>query len=186
MFEPSSTAMNHGFSGAVQCRHAALKARLLPGLVQVAAWPETLGAVEGKIAEVMGASLPVGPCKSIVSNDYIVMAIAPGTFLIESSVAGTLENLTAVITQDMGSVTDLTHARVCFSIEGTNSQWILSKGLAIDLDLAEFPVDRVVQSAINEIGLVVRRVAENQFDLYVYRSFAADLWNWLIAAGNGD
>jgi heterotetrameric sarcosine oxidase gamma subunit len=40
----------------------------------------------------------------------------------------------------------------------------------------------VIQGAIHEIAVVVRRVEETVFDLYVYHSFAESLSHWLVQA----
>ena len=46
---------------------------------------------------------------------------------------------------------------------------------------------RVAQSAIHEVGVILRRLSSDEpgadsFDLYVYRGFALSFWDWLTEA----
>jgi len=50
------------------------------------------------------------------------------------------------------------------------------------LHLEAFPVGKVLQSAIHEIAVVVRRTQADQFDVFVYKSFADSLLHWLHQA----
>src|SRR3546814_6509603 len=82
-----------------------------------------------------------------------------------------------LIGPQQGAVTDLSHARIAIRVAGPKAAWVLAKGLALDLDSAAFPPLRVAQSAIHEVGVVVRRLSADKvggdsFDLYVYRGFA--------------
>ena len=49
---------------------------------------------------------------------------------------------------------------------------MLAKGVAIDLDPGAFPNDRVAQSMIHHIDIVLHRVGPDAFELWVLRSFA--------------
>jgi sarcosine oxidase subunit gamma len=79
-------------------------------------------------------------------------------------------------------VTDLGHSRTVIRITGTSATALLARGIAIDLDDGAFPVDRFAQTAIREVGVLLHRAAGESFDLYVPRSFAAWLWDWLTEA----
>ncbi len=44
------------------------------------------------------------------------------------------------------------------------------------------PALDVAQSAIHEVGVLIRRLSAESFDLYVYRGFALSFWEWLTEA----
>lgn len=161
-----------------------LQARLIPGLMQIGAWPASLRALEQQIAAAAGTAVPGEPGGSSESDAGLVMRIAAGTFLIECANPELGETLAAAIKPDLGTVTNLAHARVAINVSGSQADAVLAKGLAIDLHPDAFPVQQVAQSAIDEIGLLIRHVAEQSFDLYVYRSFATALWDWLLEASH--
>ena len=52
-----------------------------------------------------------------------------------------------------------------------------------DLDPAVFPAGRVVQTMIHHIDVVIHRRSEAHFDLWVLRSFAESLAEWLLDQG---
>ncbi len=180
---------NSGLSGSERLEFArfhdvAVTARNPRSLAQVGAWKETIEVVEQQIASLLGTSLPSTQGYSITNNEKLVMTIAPGTFIVESQELGVADTLATIIKPDMGTVTDLTDARAALNIAGKGAESVLSTGLAIDLSLLEFPVHRVTQTGFDGIGVIIRRVAEQEFDLYVYASFAQALRDWLTEAGN--
>jgi sarcosine oxidase subunit gamma len=55
--------------------------------------------------------------------------------------------------------------------------------VAIDLDPAVFPPGRAAQTMIHHIDVLVHRTAETTFELWVLRSFAESLAEWVLDAG---
>lgn len=159
-----------------------LTERRIASLVQVAAWPDTLSHVAQAIATVTHCAMPERPSGSTAREATAIMAIGPGRYLIESDDPNLAQKLTAAIGADLGAVTDLSHARSAIRISGPKATWVLSKGLAIDLHPEAFPSQDVAQSAIHEVGVLVRRLSEDSFDLYVFRGFALSFWEWLTEA----
>jgi len=177
-----------GHNEARVYRHASdepgvtLTERRLVSLVQVTAWPETVEQVEGIVASLTHCAPPQGPSGSSGDADGAILAIGPGRLLVESADGRLAAQLQEQIPPALGAVTDLSHARVAIRVAGPKAAWVLNKGLALDLDPAAFPPMKVAQSAIHEVGVVVRRLPAETFDLYVYRGFALSFWDWLTEA----
>jgi sarcosine oxidase subunit gamma len=159
-----------------------LTERRLVSLVQVAAWPETAEQVEGILASLVGCAPPQGPSGSSGDATGAILAITPGRWLAESRDPRLAERLAEQVPPALGAVTDLSHARIALRASGPKAAWVLAKGLALDLHPAAFPPMRVAQSAIHEVGVIVRRISPDSFDLYVYRGFALSFWDWLTEA----
>ncbi|MGD1879250.1 MAG: sarcosine oxidase subunit gamma [Kiloniellaceae bacterium] len=169
-----------------------LTERKLVSLVQVAAWPDTAEAVEGIVASLTGCAPPQRPSGSSGDAEGAILALAPGRLLVESRDPRLAQQLAGQIGPDLGAVTDLGHARVAIRVSGPKAAWVLAKGLALDLHPSAFPPLKVAQSAIHEVGVVVRRLSpdtlgdgklgSDSFDLYVYRGFALSFWDWLTEA----
>ena len=155
------------------------------GFFQIAAWPETLPAVVTALSDITDLPVTTAPGGSVYDSELCVMAVAPGRFLLQCAAGqrgACLSALQASITDDLGAVTDLSDARSCFRLSGEAAALVLAKGMPLDLHASSFPVGKVVQSAIHEIAVVVRRARHNEFDIYGYRSFAQDLLHWLTVA----
>ncbi len=159
-----------------------LQGRLPACLVQVGAWPETEKEVTSLVASVTGCAVSQRPAGSSHNERTAVLHLGAGRYLVESLDAGLAGRLGEQIDVERGCLVDLGHGRVAIRVAGDKASRLLAKGLAIDLDAGAFPPLQVAQGAIHEIGVIVRRLDAETFDLYVYRGFALSLWEWLTDA----
>lgn len=163
----------------------ALRERPLAGLVQVAAWPDTVAALDAALVREGLPALPP-PGRSASAGGASVMDVGPGRALIDAARPDLFAALEASVPADIGTVTDLSHARVCLSLEGPRAAWVLAKGVAVDLHPAAFPAGAVATTQIDHAGVVLRRTGADAFVLYPYTGFAASLVHWLEVAGGRD
>ena len=75
----------------------------------------------------------------------------------------------------IGTVTDLSHGRTAIRISGPKAEWVLAKFFAIDFALPAFPEGAGRSTAHHDIFAQIQRTGAEQFDLYVFRSFARSL-----------
>ena len=162
-----------------------LAERRLTSLVQVAAFPDSVDALAAALAREGFSALP-SPTSSFVANGAVAMDVGPGRVLIDADRPGLFAALEATIPSDVGTVTDLSHARVCLTVEGPRAAWVLAKGVAIDLDKRTFGVGRVAVTEVDHVGVILRRTGANAFALYPYRGFARSLLHFLHEAGAAD
>lgn len=174
----TARAVQHGSDGP----GVTLTERRLVSLVQVAAWPDTAEQVAELLASLLGCAPPQAPDGSSGEASGALLSLAPGRWLVESSDPRLAVRLAEQIGPDLGTVTDLSHARIAIRVAGPDAAGLLSKGLALDLHPDAFPPMKVAQSAIHEVGVVLRRLSAESFDLYVYRGFALSFWDWLTEA----
>lgn len=154
-----------------------------PGsIVQVAAWAGEEKALIAAIRTVAGLALPDGAGGGVVTEEKAAFGFAPGKFLIVDQAEGLFATLAAAITGATGTVTDLSHGRTAIRIVGPKAEWVLAKFFAIDFSLAAFPVGAGRSTAHHDIFSQIQRTGTNQFDLYVFRSFARAFWNALCHA----
>ena len=174
-----------GFLGPASAADAwgvTLRERRPASLVQVAGWPSAAGALTARLREVAGIEPPTAG-KTASGGDLTLLWTAPGRWLVVSETRADLAaTLTAAVAADIGTVSDLGHARCVFRLLGPMAPSVLAKGLPIDLHLRAFPVDGVVQGSIHHMQVLVHRVAADAFDLYVFRGFAVSLLEWLTDA----
>ena len=80
----------------------------------------------------------------------------------------------------MAAVTDLGHGRTVLRIVGRHGRDLLAKGSGVDFHPRAFPVGACAQSLLGHVGVLVHAVDERPaFDLYVARSYALTVWEWL-------
>ena len=147
-----------------------LSERLCDSLVQVQAWPDSVGKVAKHIKGLKG--------------ELRVMETGPGRWLIEGPEPDLEEVLRAGIDSSLGAVTDLTHGRVVVSISGAKANWVLASGIALDFHTDAFPVGKTCLGHHHEIGLTIHRVGVDSFDLYVFTSLVRSFWQWAEIASN--
>ena len=80
---------------------------------------------------------------------------------------------------DLGAVTNVSDHYTIFKLTGSNIFQVLSKGCPFDFNSESFGDNKVVQTILNHIDVIVHKNNIHNSDLYVRRSFAYHLWNWL-------
>ncbi len=153
--------------------------------LQVQAWPDRLADTLAALARGVGIDPPTTPnavaTTASSAGALTVIMTGPGRWLV---IAGDdlSRKLADAVTADMGAVTDLGHARAGFRLDGARAVDVLAKGLPVDTHIAQFPPGIAVQSTIHHINVLVHRVSEDRFDIYVFRGFALSFWDWLTDA----
>lgn len=151
-----------------------------PGsIVQVAAWPDQDAALRAAIAKLTNAKLPDGAGAGVSTKSGAVFGFAPGRYLVVTEQDGLSARLSEVVTEAIGTVTDLSHGRTVLRIAGPRSEWVLAKLFAIDFSPKAFPVGKAISTNHHEVFAQIQRSGADQFDLYVFRSFARSFWQTL-------
>lgn len=151
-------------------------------ILQVQAWPETGETVRRVIGELLGIEAPaIG--RASTGPGITVAAIAHGRYLISGHADDLPQKFEAALPSSEGAVSDVSHGRVILKLEGEAAATVLATSVALDLDLSVFPSGRVAQTMIHHIDVVIHRRAEMHFELWVLRSFAESLAEWLLDAG---
>ena len=145
-------------------------------IVQLAAWRGGERSMIAAIKEVTGLSLPDGAGGGIATETKAAFGFAPGKFLVADQEEGVATAFATAVSPETGSVTDLSHGRTAIRIAGPKAEWVLSKFFAIDFSLPAFPVGSGISTVHHDIFAQVQRTGANQFDLYVFRSFARAFW----------
>ena len=154
-----------------------------PGsILQVTAWPDTVATVQAVLGELLNVTAPE-PGQSTTAPGVTVMAVAPGRYLVASTSADLVARFEAALPASDGAVVDLSHGRAVLKLEGAAAPAILAKGVAIDLSATAFSPARVVQTMIHHVDVTIVRRDSEAFDLWVLRSFAESMAEWLLDAG---
>jgi len=148
-------------------------------IVQLAAWPGEEKKLIEVIAKVTGLSLPDAAGGGAAAAARAAFGVAPGKFLVSGDTDDLAEAFSKAVTPSVGTVTDLSHGRSVIRIEGPEAEWVLAKLFAIDFSLGAFPPGAGRSTMHHDIFAQIQRSAPDQFDIYVFRSFARSFWNTL-------
>jgi|GEM_PF-604259 len=77
-------------------------------------------------------------------------------------------------------LSDQSAGRVRLRLEAQEATHILNKGIALDLSLTSFPIEKSTPCLCGHIGVHLTRLGEHVFELMVLRSFGTDLWQQLV------
>jgi heterotetrameric sarcosine oxidase gamma subunit len=158
-------------------------AEVAPGsIVQLAAWRGQESAMIAIIKEATGLALPDGAGGGIATQTKAVFGFAPGKFLIADQDEGLAAVLATTATSATGTVTDLSHGRTVIRVSGPRAEWVLAKFFAVDFSLPAFPEGAGLSTVHHDIFAQIQRSGGDQFDIYVFRSFARSFWMSLCHA----
>ena len=141
-----------------------------------------------KIGKILGMILPKEPCTASAKEKITSLWLGPDEWLIVSNEKMPKETNTYELENilfdnisrgNLGSVTNVTDQFVVFSLSGTNIFKILSKSCPFNFESDNFVDNKVIQTILNHIDVTIHKKNETNIDLYVKRSFAEHLWNWL-------
>jgi len=168
--QPASAQPNAAGTVGV-CLHA----EVLASVTQVSTWITGVDVLETALAAACGQPLPArtGDTRQTVLG--LCIRTGPEEFLLVSDqAADNTALLRRHIAADVGSVTDLSHARCRIRIAGDRSRDALSKLFAIDLREAAFPVGLVELTGHHHVPALLHRVGPDRFDIYVFTTYARD------------
>ncbi len=164
-----------------------------PGVTLTERRPLTIVHVAGKVDDTAftngvrtacGCDLPMEPGTVASSGDLSLAWLSPTRWLAVAPDRGpgVLEASLRDACGDNGAIIDVSHGRTVVRISGPNARNVLMKGAPLDFHRNVFTPGRVAQSAISQCGVVLVCVADDAFDLYVFRGFGQHMWEWVSDA----
>ena len=141
-----------------------------------------------KVGKILGIILPKEACSTSTKEEITSLWLGPNEWLIVSNNKVSkemnsyeLENILYdnVSKTNLGSVTNVTDQFTIFNLSGTNVFKILSKSCSFNFETDSFTSNKVIQTILNHIDVTIHKKSEKDVDLYVRRSFAKHLWDWL-------
>lgn len=180
---PLGAAFVPGLHGNVTGPAGVVLSETQPGsILQLSAWPGEEKAMIAVVKKVSGLALPDGAGGGIARKDKAAFGIAPGKFLVVEEAEGAANRYAGALTGDVGVATDLSHGRTAIRVTGPRAEWVLAKLFAIDFSLTAFPVGAGRSTTHHDVFTQIQRSGAEQFDLYVFRSFARSFWKTLCHA----
>jgi sarcosine oxidase subunit gamma len=137
---------------------------------------------ESAVQSVTALQLPRAPNTATASDGRALLWLAPQQWLLvcDGNQAALGERqLQAALKKTRGTVVDVSHAYLVVTVSGERARDMLAKGVPIDVDATAFGVGACAQTCLADINVLLHVHPSQAIDLYVGRSYAASLWQWL-------
>jgi sarcosine oxidase, subunit gamma len=109
-------------------------------------------------------------------GDWLITCADAERVLLETRLRAALEGMT-------GALTDVGHGFAVINLSGPAAVDVLAQGCGIDLDPAVFTAGACAMTALARMQVVIHRLPRGGgYDVYVARSFAESLWQFVTVA----
>ena len=126
-------------------------------------------------------ALPLAPNASSAANGRTALWLGPDQWLIVAPVGAAPVGAPELAGD--ASIVDVSDLRAVFELAGPHARDVLAKGCAVDLHPRVFQPGDCALSALARIRVALHQpAADNAYRIYVERSYAPYLWDWLIDA----
>ena len=150
-----------------------LRAETLSSVVQISTWHAGLDALVPALGAAVSGTPPADSGHTVQTPAGLLMRTGPQEFLLVSE-QQQLAELRRHVLADIGSVTDLSHARCRIRIEGERCVDTLAKLFALDLRASAFPLAQCRMTGHHHVPCLLHRLQASQFDVYVFTTYAHD------------
>ena len=149
--------------------------RVLASLMLVGTWVGAGEALQAEMSRHLGFPAPERTGQVASDGVQCVMRVGPEEFwVLQDTQADGGAAWRSRIACNVGTVSDLSHARSAFLLEGPAVKTLLAKMLALDLREANFPVGQVRHSAHHHVPWLLHRLGPDRFDVLVMTTYAHD------------
>jgi methylglutamate dehydrogenase subunit D len=153
------------------------------GLAQVGVFAGQEARLAAAVAPLLGAAaLPTAPGQVYHTPSAALYRTAPDGFWVVTSQPKVILQLGSAVPASFGTVTCLSHSRVRLAVDGPQARAVLAKGISVDLHPRSFAVGAFAQTGLQHTGVLLERCAQDRYELYVLRTFAVSIWEWLLDA----
>lgn len=160
------------------------------GMIDLRLDPDNFDA-RGKAESVLGFVLPTTPRTSNRSRHRAALWWSPDQWIItcsRSQSANLVKKLSEALEGHHAMATDVSDARAIIKASGPSTRTTIMKGSSADLFLPDVEVGHVRRTQIAEtaVALHVTSLKPETVEIYVFRSYADYIWQWLsVAARKG-
>ena len=130
--------------------------------------------------------LPRLPLTSVENKQFVINWISPDEFLL--LVADKIEfAVEEKLREEMSghfAIANVSGGQTALLLSGKNAETILKKSSPYDFHRSNFPTGKVVTTVFAKSQAVIRRTADDSFQLIVRRSFSDYIWQWIVDAGS--
>ena len=160
-----------------------LSAGTIASVTQVGTWHSGIDALAVALGTALRCDVPGRTGDLVHLQEALLLRTGPEEFmLIAQQRVDMVGRLREYIAADLGSVTDLSHARCHIRIEGDSCRDTLSKMFALDFREPQFPLDQARLTGHHHVPCILHRRGLDSFDMLVPSTYAFDQLSTLLDA----
>ena len=151
-----------------------MTAQRLQSVTLISTWASGIEALTHAVHSALGSTPPAHTGHATACEAGLLMRSGPVEFMLIGAHAAPqrVAELRAHIPAEIGSVLDLSHARIRVQLHGVKAVDALAKLYALDLRPAAFPVGRFQLTGHHHIPCLLHRLEAQRFDLYFLSTYA--------------
>jgi heterotetrameric sarcosine oxidase gamma subunit len=134
------------------------------------------------LADSFGAGPPTSLYRGITQGGTRLVRLSRDQYWWIATEESALRRFSAQLSPAAGALTCLSAARVRLRVAGAAARDVLARGIAIDLHPAQFGVGHSAQTGLHHTGVFLERTGADAYELFVPRTFAASIREWLMDA----
>ena len=167
----SGHAVHPTHTGLVQVH---ITAQRLESVTLLSTWTSGIGALTQAVHSALGCTPPAQTGEAAECESGLLLRSGPLEFLLIGAHAAPqrVEQLRAHVPTEVGSVLDLSHARIRVQLHGAKAVDALAKLYALDFRPAAFPVGRFQLTGHHHIPCLLHRLDVQDFALYFLSTYA--------------
>ena len=153
-----------------------LRVQKLSNLTQIGTWSSNIGALSSALHRALDCTPPLHTGQLVPCALGTLMRSGPYEFLLVGDTSQPASDRVSLLRQhisaDMGSVLDLSHARVRVSVHGDKAVEALSKLYALDFRGAAFASNSFALTGHHHIPCLLHRLDVQHFHAYYFTTYA--------------
>ena len=151
-----------------------MTAQRLQSVTLLSTWASGIEALTHVVHSALGCMPPAQTGHATACEAGLLMRSGPLEFMLIGTHAAPqrVAELRAHISAEIGSVLDLSHARIRVQLHGVKAVDALAKLYALDFRTAAFPVGRFQLTGHHHIPCLLHRLEAQRFDLYFLSTYA--------------
>lgn len=156
--------------------------------LQFGGWQDNWDAAIAKVEEAIGCAVPALVNAGAESEGLRVMRVGPRRVRICAPRDDhRLDSMRRLTDASIGVVTELGHSRALLRLSGAGVRHLMSVLMPIDFSVPAFAQHAIAQSHVHHVPVLAMSVLDDDgaeaFDLYVPRTFAKSIEEWIAAHG---
>jgi sarcosine oxidase subunit gamma len=151
-----------------------ITAQRLQSVTLISTWASGIEALTQAVHSALGSPPPAHTGEATECEAGLLMRSGPLEFMLIGTHAAPdrVAQLRAQIPGEIGSVLDLSHARIRVQLHGAKAVDALGKLYALDFRPAAFPVGRFQLTGHHHIPCMLHRLDAQHFELYFLSTYA--------------
>jgi sarcosine oxidase, subunit gamma len=140
-------------------------------------------AFAASVKAATGVDLPARANTVAAAGDVKILWLGPDEWWVvgpDGRTADLLAALRQAFEGQHAAVTDVSESRTAITLSGPKARDLLARGISLDLHPRAFAAGQCAQTSLSKANVLLHQTDDRpSYDIYVLKSFADYLWQWM-------